>query len=157
MTSGHTRWSHAGPRPQGSVRPHGPDAVSCPENPGTPHSDASTPAPSCLGATPWCPQANAGGGAALMELQFYPPGEAPFADSISCDHAPWCAALITDSPDCTLNLATCNPSCIDRAAARPRRDGGTKYHFPPDSPRGSAGAACGRAPRRSAPPGSPGC
>jgi hypothetical protein len=45
-----------------------------------------------------------------MELQFYPPGEAPFVDSISCDNAHWCAALTIDSPGCTLNSATCNPN-----------------------------------------------
>jgi hypothetical protein len=33
-----------------------------------------------------------------MELQFYPPGEAPFVDSISCDNAHRCAALTIDSP-----------------------------------------------------------
>jgi hypothetical protein len=32
-----------------------------------------------------------------MELQCYPPGEAPFVDSISCDNAHWCAALTIDS------------------------------------------------------------
>jgi hypothetical protein len=32
-----------------------------------------------------------------MELQFYPPGEAPFVDGISCDNAHWCAALTSDS------------------------------------------------------------
>ena len=48
-----------------------------------------------------------------MELQFYPPGEAPFADSISCDNAHWCAALTIDSLECTLNFATCNPNCIE--------------------------------------------
>ena len=29
-----------------------------------------------------------GGGSAFMELQFYPPGFAPFSDSIGCDKHP---------------------------------------------------------------------
>ena len=45
-----------------------------------------------------------------MELQFYRPGEAPFADSISCDNAHWCAALTIDSLECTMNFAICDPS-----------------------------------------------
>src|SRR5690348_7692384 len=40
-----------------------------------------------------------GGGAAFMELQFYPPGHAPFVDSISCDNAHRCAAPTIDSPE----------------------------------------------------------
>ena len=28
-----------------------------------------------------------------MEMRFYPPGMAPFADSISCDNTHWCASL----------------------------------------------------------------
>ena len=48
-----------------------------------------------------------------MELQFYPPGEAPFADSISCDNAHWCAALTIDSLECTLNFAPINANCTE--------------------------------------------
>src|SRR5260221_3403117 len=69
--------------------------------------------PSCIGVTLSCLQANAGGGGAFMELQFHLPGEAPFADGISCDHAHWCAALTIDSLECTLNFATCNPYRIE--------------------------------------------
>ena len=32
-----------------------------------------------------------------MEMQFYPPGNPPFADSASCDDPHWCAALTIDS------------------------------------------------------------
>jgi hypothetical protein len=112
MTSRQTPCRHAGTRPPGS-RAHDLDAVSYPENPCTPNSDANAPAPSCIGVTPSCLQANAGGGSAFMELQFYPPGEAPFADSISCANTHWCAALTIDSLECTLNFATCNPSCTE--------------------------------------------
>src|SRR5260370_11357616 len=79
----------------------------------TPKSDANAPAPSCIGVTPSCLRANAGGSAAFIQLQFYPPGEAPFADNISCDNAHWCAALTIDSLECTLNSAACNPNCIE--------------------------------------------
>jgi hypothetical protein len=89
------------------------DPQSYPENPCTPNSDANAPAPSCIGVTPSCLQANAGGGSAFMELQFYPPGEAPFADSISCDNTHWCAALTIDSLEATLNFATINPNCTE--------------------------------------------
>ena len=41
-----------------------------------------------------------GGGNAFMELQFYPPGFAPFDDSISCDNTHWCSALTIDSVEC---------------------------------------------------------
>jgi hypothetical protein len=44
-----------------------------------------------------------------MEMQFYPPGYPPFADSISCDDTHWCAALNIDSLACTEE--NCNPNC----------------------------------------------
>ena len=51
------------------------DPQSTPMLPCTPESDANAP----NGTYP-------GAGAAFVELQFYPPGFAPFADSISCDN-----------------------------------------------------------------------
>jgi hypothetical protein len=53
-----------------------------------------------------------GGGAAFLELQFYPPGFAPFADAISCDSTHWCAALTIDSLECTVS-GVCNNNCIE--------------------------------------------
>ena len=53
-----------------------------------------------------------GGGAALLEMQFYPPGFAPFIDSLSCDNTHWCAALNIDSLECTQGFA-CNKRCIE--------------------------------------------
>ena len=47
-----------------------------------------------------------GGGDAFMELQFYPPGFAPFSDNISCDNTHWCSALNIDSLECNADL--CN-------------------------------------------------
>ncbi len=148
MTSRQTPCRHAGTRPPGS-RAHDLDAVSCPENPCTPNSDANAPPPSCTGVTPSCLQANAGGDAAFMELQFHLPGEAPFVDGISCDNAHWCAALTIDSLECTLNFATCNPNCRSSTprtaisistARRTGRTGRTARsgHFPVHFPGGRA-------------------
>ena len=49
---------------------------------------------------------------AFMELQFYPPGFAPFDDSISCDNTHWCSALNIDSVECDAG-GTCNDNCIE--------------------------------------------
>ena len=89
------------------------DPQSYPQNSCTPNSDANAPGPTCIGVNPSCTQAAAGAGAAFMEMQFYPPGFAPFADSISCDNTHWCAALTIDSLECNLNFATCNPNCTE--------------------------------------------
>ena len=86
------------------------DSNSYPQRPCTPESDAN--APNCspgLGAG--CDHANPGGGGAFMEMQFYPPGFAPFLDGPSCDNTHWCSALTIDSLECTLGFATCNTSC----------------------------------------------
>jgi hypothetical protein len=77
------------------------DPDSAPLLPCTPKSDANAP----HGNFP-------GGGAAFVELQFYPPGFAPFTDSISCDNTHWCSALTIDSLECTGNgSGPCNPNC----------------------------------------------
>jgi len=52
-----------------------------------------------------------GGGAAFMEMQFYPPGMPPFVDSTSCNDTQWCAALTIDSLECTIGFAKCNTGC----------------------------------------------
>jgi hypothetical protein len=77
------------------------DPNSTPLLPCSPESDANAPS----GKYP-------GGGAAFMELQFYPPGFAPFLDNISCDNAHWCGALTIDSLACTQTFV-CNPKCIE--------------------------------------------
>src|SRR5581483_2693188 len=46
-----------------------------------------------------------------MEMQFYPPGFAPFADGIGCDNLHWCAALNIDSLECTEDYGVCNHNC----------------------------------------------
>ncbi len=75
------------------------DPNSFPQRPCRPESDANAPT-----AT------NPGGGAAFVELQFYPPGFAPFADNISCDNSHWCSALTIDSLECDTSGA-CNGDC----------------------------------------------
>jgi len=77
------------------------DPKSDPQVPCTPRSDANAP----RGNFP-------GGGNAFMELQFYPPGFAPFDDSISCDNTHWCSALTIDSVECTAG-GSCNNNCIE--------------------------------------------
>ena len=76
------------------------DPNSSPLTPCTPVSDTNAPTASFPG-----------GGNAFMELQFYPPGFAPFQDSISCDNTHWCSALNIDSLECNADLSTCNGNC----------------------------------------------
>jgi hypothetical protein len=77
------------------------DPQSTPMLPCTPQSDANAPSGSSPGA-----------GAAFVELQFYPPGFAPFSDSISCDNTHWCSALTIDSLECAAD-GTCNENCAE--------------------------------------------
>ena len=47
-----------------------------------------------------------------MELQFYPPGFAPFADNVSCSATKfWCAAMTIDSLESHFNFVDINPNC----------------------------------------------
>jgi hypothetical protein len=79
------------------------DPKSYPQNPCTNISDSNSGSLSDPSAA----------GSAFMELQFYPPGFTPFADSTSCNSTKWCAALTIDSFECTFNFASCNNSCIE--------------------------------------------
>ena len=73
----------------------------------TPNSDANAPTPSQPGQT--------GGGSAVLELQFYPPGYGPSFDGISCDPTKYCAALNIDSFEAMCSASTCNanPNCAE--------------------------------------------
>jgi hypothetical protein len=77
------------------------DPNSAPLTPCTPQSDSNAPS-----AT------SPGGGAAFVELQFYPPGFAPFVDNISCDDTHYCSALNIDSAECDAS-GNCNPNCTE--------------------------------------------
>ncbi len=79
------------------------DPNSAPLAPCKPRSDSNAPRGTFQG-----------GGAAFVELQFYPPGFAPFDDSISCDNKHWCSALNIDSLECTGNgSGPCNNNCVE--------------------------------------------
>ncbi|MHB2022455.1 MAG: hypothetical protein ACYCO3_03865 [Mycobacteriales bacterium] len=88
------------------------DPNSYPLNPCSPQSDSNAPTCSPLTDSS-CASTQAGAGSAFMEMQFYPPGFAPFADSISCNNKYWCAALTIDSLECTSGFASCNNDCIE--------------------------------------------
>jgi hypothetical protein len=53
-----------------------------------------------------------GGGSSFLEMQFYPPGAAPFVDNISCDNTHWCASLHINDLECDTNFS-CNPDCVE--------------------------------------------
>ena len=76
------------------------NAQSYPLNPCTPNSDSNAPRGNFTG-----------GGASFLEVQFYPPGDAPFVDSVSCDNSHWCASLHINDAECTFNFVSCNPAC----------------------------------------------
>jgi hypothetical protein len=87
------------------------DPNSFPELPCAPNSDANAPA-SCATAPTTCgPSLYPGAGSAFMELQLFPPGNPPIADSESCNDTSWCAAITVDSLECTQGFAQCNPRC----------------------------------------------
>ena len=86
------------------------DPNSYPQLPCIPNSDSNAPACPNVGCAP---NVYPGAGGAFMELQFYPPGMAPFADAPSCDNAHWCAALNVDSLSCTFQFANCNNKCFE--------------------------------------------
>jgi hypothetical protein len=77
------------------------DPDSYPENPCTPDSDSNSGSISDPNAA----------GSAFMELQFYPPGFAPFTDSESCTRGQWCAALTIDSLESQFNFVNLNAAC----------------------------------------------
>ena len=84
------------------------DPGSFPQTSCAPKSDSN--APTCNNAN--C-VSGLGGGSAFMEMQFYPPGQAPFVDNISCDGTRWCAAMNIDSLECIAAFASCNNNCIE--------------------------------------------
>ena len=73
------------------------DPNSTPMRPCRPNSDSNAPNPNVPGS---------GAGAAFVELQFYPPGFAPFVDNISCDDTHYCSALKIDSLECSPDGST---------------------------------------------------
>jgi hypothetical protein len=68
-------------------------------------------APQCTKAFNCPTNSYPGAGSAVMEMQFYPPGNPPFIDNESCSSTQWCAGLTIDSLECTNLYGTCNTSC----------------------------------------------
>jgi hypothetical protein len=83
---------------------------SYPQLPCKPNSDVNAPASP---NAPVPPGEYPGAGSSFLEMQFYPPGMAPFEDSISCNNKDWCASLHINDAECTVNFVTCNPNCIE--------------------------------------------
>ena len=81
---------------------------SYPQLPCQPKSDKNAPV-STNAPTP--PGQYPGAGSSFLEMQFYPPGMAPFADNISCDNSHWCASLHINDAECTVNFGVCNVNC----------------------------------------------
>jgi hypothetical protein len=83
---------------------------SYPQLPCQPNSDANAPA---TVNSPVPPGVYPGGGSSFLEMQFYPPGEAPFIDNISCNNRFWCASLHINDAECSVNFTVCNNNCIE--------------------------------------------
>jgi hypothetical protein len=81
---------------------------SYPQLPCQPKSDVNAPAsvnaPVPAGQYP-------GAGSSFLEMQFYPPGQGPFIDNVSCDNTHWCASLHINDAECTVNFGVCNTHC----------------------------------------------
>jgi hypothetical protein len=75
-----------------------------------PESDRNAPA---TVDAPVPPGVYPGAGSSFLEMQFYPPGEAPFIDNVSCDNTHWCASLHINDLECTVNFVSCNAHCIE--------------------------------------------
>jgi hypothetical protein len=80
------------------------DPQSYPLTACAPNSDANAARPDFLG-----------GGSAFMELQFYPPGYAPFAVAPSLDNTHWGAALTIDSFEAKPGFVDINNDCPEPA------------------------------------------
>ena len=85
------------------------DPDSYPQTACTPESDANAEA--CPSADACSPGSYPGAGSDQLKLRFYPPGNAPFVDSESCDGSHWCAGLQIQSLECTEGFASCNQNC----------------------------------------------
>jgi hypothetical protein len=85
------------------------DSASYPQLACVPNSDKNAPA--CPNGFNCPANSYPGGGSAFLEMQFCPPGFAPFPDNISCDNLHWCASLHINELECTNGFASCNTNC----------------------------------------------
>jgi hypothetical protein len=76
------------------------DGYSYPQSSCKPLSDTNAPS-----------GGSQGGGSSFLEVQFYPPGFAPFFDNISCDNSHWCASLHINDLECSGHFHNCNANC----------------------------------------------
>ncbi len=89
------------PNPGGSS--FGPTVPCTPDSNANVFNSSDPTSPSYIGLHP---------GAAFMEMQFYPPGWAPWPAGNSCAATKWCAALNIDSLSENMNTGqTLNPTC----------------------------------------------
>ncbi len=58
-------------------------------------------------------------GTAFMEMQFYPPGWAPWPAGVSCDARQWCAALTIDSYNSSPAGVDNNTACLNTVGVEP--------------------------------------
>jgi hypothetical protein len=58
-------------------------------------------------------------GTAFMEMQFYPPGWAPWPAGVSCDARQWCAALTIDSYNSNPAGVDNNTACLNSVGVEP--------------------------------------
>lgn len=58
-------------------------------------------------------------GTAYMEMQFYPPGWAPWPAGVSCDAHQWCAALTIDSYNANSPSVPNNSACLNTVGVEP--------------------------------------
>jgi hypothetical protein len=92
----------------------GPEFTNAPCTPDTDSNifDGSDPTkPDYIGRHP---------GTAFLEVQFYPPGWAPFQEAISCDATKWCAAMAIFSFNSNQNTGVANNSaCVNSVGIEP--------------------------------------
>jgi hypothetical protein len=103
-----THWFELSAAPWFSMalcNPHSYPQTSC-----KPESDSNAPRIDFPGAPR---HGYPGGGSSFLEVQFYPPGEAPFFDNISCDNSHWCASLHINDFEGTLNFHHVNNNCAE--------------------------------------------
>jgi len=98
------------PNPGGSTV-GGPTTLCTPNSDANVYEDADPASAHYIGKHP---------GTAFMEMQFYPPGWAPWPAGVSCDPLKWCAALNIDSLSNNYNSGQANnPACLNTVGIEP--------------------------------------
>jgi hypothetical protein len=96
---------------QSAPGPASGNAACTPDSDSNIYNSADPSSPRYIGKHP---------GSAFMEMQFYPPGWAPWPAGNSCDATKWCAALNIDSVSIDYNKGLLNnASCLATAGVEP--------------------------------------